>query len=183
MCTAFYFTSWTRQFPNKHSSQYFFRPGIRNRTLPGLGGSGVYSCSCFQRAEILVGTVGSLSSSKLAQSGLNIESFVISPFPPSSSMRHRHDFGVRRPKEAFLWLWSKRIIVWARLTWLLVSALTSVRLLLKPSVWPAEKIDLVQLIKGPWNMSGQWSNGSRQHEVPHDRPEKGMGAVRVLSED
>ena len=66
------------------------------------GGSKVYSRSCLQRAELLVGTAGSLFSSKPAQPGLNIKIFVISPCFPSASTRHRHGVGVRRPKEAFL---------------------------------------------------------------------------------
>ena len=65
------------------------------------GGPEVYSRSCLQRAELLVGTVGSLSSSKPAQPGLNIKNFVISPCFPSALMRHQHGVGVRRPKEAF----------------------------------------------------------------------------------
>ena len=69
--------------------------------LPGLGESEVYSRSFLQRAELLVGTVGSLSSSKPAQPGLNIKNFVIFPCFPSVSMRHRHGVGMRRPKEAF----------------------------------------------------------------------------------
>ena len=66
-----------------------------------LGGSEAYSRSCFKRAELLVGKVGSLSSSKPAQPGLNLKIFVISPCFPSALMRHRHGDGVRRPKEAF----------------------------------------------------------------------------------
>ena len=65
------------------------------------GGLEVYSSSCLQRAELLVGTVGSLSSSKLAQPGLNIKIVVISPCFPSALMRHRHGVGMRRLKEAF----------------------------------------------------------------------------------
>ena len=65
------------------------------------GESEVYSRSRFQRAELLVGKAGSLSSSKPAQPGFNSKSSNCSPFFSSALLRHWHGDGARRPKETF----------------------------------------------------------------------------------